>query len=1134
MEYDYYPEFKDNKFYEKFTKRKEYWLNRQRSIAQKCSTDEDQVFQLMPQQKLLPKVISPNSPYKNLLIFQGVGIGKTCTALQIAEAFQPYITRLNNRIDEGLVRSRNKPSIYIIGHDAAIQNFKSTLLGKCLNNKYISKEETKALEELSKDTSEKIREIYKSKVREYNRRLANTGHYKFMGYRVFQAQTIGEKIRNPSGKGFLRDPHTGQYKRKRRPPFINRLDNCLIIVDEAHNLVNSIESNDWLKAIKHIYKRSKNIRLILLTATPMTHRPREIVDLLNLVSLDDPKSKPLRPRDLFKDNKLLEGAEKAIAKKSRGYVSYLRGYNPYTYPERIDRGVLIRPFKYTKLVLCPMSNFHYQTYKYVFNDVGVSAQEWGLMNMVFPNPRNKRIGVYKKHEILDLDTGSTNKWKKQHLIEFVTLPNGERQITGDILLKRNIRKYSSKFWTMLDDLEQNVYKKNGSSFIYSRKVTGIGTRLIRQILLRNGYLEYTLNTTIDEQVNISHARCYYCGKFGKNHNEDHQYYPARFIVLDSDKEKKEMNQLIETFNSQENDDSHMIKIILGSPVTRESIDFKRILYTTIITFHDNFLLHEQIIGRSARHCSHGDLPLNKQRVYISRYVTSFPSNVKGLTYEEQKYFEGEKYHMLIKKVERVLKINAIDCALNKKANVFPSEIKKYKDCETKRNPTKCSQFCDYTNCDYQCKYNPPSIGLSFHDLTIDTYDVYYYQHELNTLKEFIKYLFTRKSVWNMDEIIYVMYHDNKRLFRTSNVSSKDIIKPQILSEYKIHDHPWSLDEKLLSLRKKLHYIDHKYIYLALQELIEYKELVINSQDAKGTIIQQTGNYLFQPNNIPDQNINITKRNLPEYDVNQTDISLTSFMNKFYKSLSEDVIVVTIRDIKSRLCDLDIKNDYQMIATILGSLSLENQIEILQDAIVLSQKPKINLDCKLYTRKIFKFYQDYLIDNKKFSGRYDYRSASLIVKEIYDDPNVKVIGHILGKEPKCYIDGKWLNCIYDLFSRRKDKNKDYENNDYIIGYIDKTKHGKMVFKLQYTNPSLIKSKDKRRATKGFICIQHNNKKELLRIANKLGVKGMTNKNTIKDICMELEGKLRENEINERVKGKKSNKKWFYEYIEILNK
>ena len=111
---------------------------------------------------------------------------------------------------------------------------------------------TKALEELSKDTSEKIREIYKSKVREYNRRLANTGHYKFMGYRVFQAQTIGEKIRNPSGKGFLRDPHTGQYKRKRRPPFINRLDNCLIIVDEAHNLVNSIESNDWLKAIKHI------------------------------------------------------------------------------------------------------------------------------------------------------------------------------------------------------------------------------------------------------------------------------------------------------------------------------------------------------------------------------------------------------------------------------------------------------------------------------------------------------------------------------------------------------------------------------------------------------------------------------------------------------------------------------------------------------------------------------------------------------------------------------------------------------------------------------------------------------------------------------------------------------------------
>lgn len=1133
MEYDYYPQFSDPKFYEKFTKRKEYWLNRQRSIAHKCSTNEDQEFKLMPQQKLLPKVISPNSPYKNILIFQGVGIGKTCEVLQIAEAFQPYITRLNNRIDRDLVRSRNEPAIYVIGHDAAIQNFKTTALGKCLNYKYISKEETKALEELSKDSSEKIREIYKSKIREYNRRLANTGHYKFMGYRVFQARTIGEKIRNPNGKGFLRDPNTGLYKRKRRPPFINRLDNCIIIVDEAHNLVNSVESNDWLRAIKHIYKRSKNIRLILLTATPMTHRPREIIDLLNLVSLDNPKSKALKTRDLFKDNKLIDGAEKLIAKKSRGYVSYLRGYNPYTYPERIDRGVLIKPFKYTKLVLCPMSNFHYQTYKYVFKNIGASAQEWGLMNMVFPNPRNTRIGVYKKNDILDLDDAS-NKWKKQHLIEFVTLANGERQITGDILLKKHIRKYSSKFWTMLDNLEQNVYKKNGSSFIYSRKVTGIGTRLIRQILLRNGYLEYTLGTTIDDQIRYDRARCYYCGKFGKGHNEDHQYYPARFIVLDSDKEKKEMNQLIETFNSQENMDSHVIKIIVGSPVTRESIDFKRILYTTIITFHDNFLLHEQIIGRSARHCSHGDLPLNKQKVYISRYTISFPSKVKGLTYEEQKYLEGEKYHILIKKVERILKINAIDCALNKKANVFPSEIKKYKDCETKKNPIKCSPFCDYTNCDYKCKYNPPSIGLSFKDLTIDTYDVYYYQHELNTLKEFIKYLFTRKSVWNMDEIIYIMYHDNKRLFHTSNISSKDIIKPHILTEYKIHDHPWCLDDKLLSLRKKLHYIDHKYIYLAAQELIETKELVINSQNAKGRIIQQSGNYLFQSNDIPNEDINITKRNLPDYDVNQTDISLTSFINKFYKSLAEDVVVVTIRDIKSRLYDLDIDKDYQMIATILGSLSLENQIEILQDAIALSQKQKISLDDKFYTRKIFKFYQDYLIDNKKFSGRYDYRSAGLIVKEIYEDPNVKIIGHILGKEPKCYIDGKWFNCIYDLFSRRKDKKKDYENNDYIIGYIDKTKHGKMVFKLQYTDPSLIKSKDKRRATKGFICIQHNNKNELLRIADKLGVHGLNNKNTIKEICMELESKLRENEIKERKKGKKSNKKWFYEYIEVLSK
>jgi hypothetical protein len=258
------------------------------------------------------------------------------------------------------------------------------------------------------------------------------------------------------------------------------------------------------------------------------------------------------------------------------------------------------------------------------------------------------------------------------------------------------------------------------------------------------------------------------------------------------------------------------------------------------------------------------------------------------------------------------------------------------------------------------------------------------------------------------------------------------------------------------------------------------------------------------------------------------------MNKYYKSLSEDISVVTIRTIKDKLYDLDINEDYQQIASILGSLKLKNQIEILQDAIVISHQKNISVNDKIYTKKIFKFYQDFLIDNKKFSGRYDYRSASLIVKEIYDDPSVTIIGHVLEKEPKCYIDGKWLTCIYDLLSRRKTKMKDFKNNDYIIGYIDKTKHGKMVFKLQYTDPRLIKSKDKRRATKGFICIQHNNKNELLQIANKLGIKDLSSKNTIKDICVHLEKKLRDKEQSERDKGKKSDIKWFYEYIELINK
>ena len=69
------------------------------------------------------------------------------------------------------------------------------------------------------------------------------------------------------------------------------LNNKTIIVDEAHNLRNSDDTNDdkdnkAYDILLNRLKEGKNNRLVLMSATPMYNRATEIVPLLNLLLLN--------------------------------------------------------------------------------------------------------------------------------------------------------------------------------------------------------------------------------------------------------------------------------------------------------------------------------------------------------------------------------------------------------------------------------------------------------------------------------------------------------------------------------------------------------------------------------------------------------------------------------------------------------------------------------------------------------------------------------------------------------------------------------------------------------------------------------------------------------------------------------
>jgi hypothetical protein len=120
-------------------------------------------------------------------------------------------------------------------------------------------------------------------------------------------------------------------------------NNRLIIIDEVHNIRISDDksdkrvANELFKLVKYV----DNLRLLFLSATPMYNSYKEIIWLLNIMNLNDRRSQ-IELKEVFdKQGNLLVGAdgsrigEELIKRKANGYVSFVRGENPYTFPYRI-------------------------------------------------------------------------------------------------------------------------------------------------------------------------------------------------------------------------------------------------------------------------------------------------------------------------------------------------------------------------------------------------------------------------------------------------------------------------------------------------------------------------------------------------------------------------------------------------------------------------------------------------------------------------------------------------------------------------------------------------------------------------------------------------------------------------------
>jgi hypothetical protein len=280
-------------------------------------------FEISPHQTFVKNFLSFHTPYNSLLLYHGLGSGKTCSAIGISEEMRDYLKQLGVFKKIIIVASENvqnnfKLQLFDEGKLALVDGVWTTK--GCIGNKL-----------LKEVNPTNIKNIPREKIINQVRSVINS-FYIFLGYGQFANYIIN--ISNvPDGTYKNENEKLRKSMKKIRHEFNSRL----IIIDEIHN-IRMTEDNENKRVginLELLIKYSQNVRLLLLSATPMYNTYNEIIWLINLMNMNDKRS-TIEFKDVFsQDGEFKKDGKELLIRKLTGYVSFVRGENPYTFPYRV-------------------------------------------------------------------------------------------------------------------------------------------------------------------------------------------------------------------------------------------------------------------------------------------------------------------------------------------------------------------------------------------------------------------------------------------------------------------------------------------------------------------------------------------------------------------------------------------------------------------------------------------------------------------------------------------------------------------------------------------------------------------------------------------------------------------------------
>ena len=250
-------------------------------LESKCSkkTDSFLEFELLTHQKIVRDYLNLYTPYRGLLLYHGLGSGKTCSSIAIAEGMKSekqiivmtpaslrrnYIEQLKECGDPLYVKNQFWKFVPLKSNEHLLDELADTL---SLSKDFIRANDGAWMVNVQKETN------YESLSTEEKNNLD---------------KQLNEMIRNKYQFINYNGMRTGHLDKMSKDGTVNPFDNAVIIIDEAHNfisrIVNKIKKPDALSMrLYEFLMTAQNARVVLLSGTPIINYPNEIGILFNIL-----------------------------------------------------------------------------------------------------------------------------------------------------------------------------------------------------------------------------------------------------------------------------------------------------------------------------------------------------------------------------------------------------------------------------------------------------------------------------------------------------------------------------------------------------------------------------------------------------------------------------------------------------------------------------------------------------------------------------------------------------------------------------------------------------------------------------------------------------------------------------------